>query len=115
MMPFSLIEAANSSREPSPKFLRGLRGLERRNSIGIFCWLRDRVAAASVSAPPRRAARPRPSRGASSADLLGFITGSSNKNSSMDTNDIYAIYIEYRTLKPPRLGGAALALDHFRR
>src|ERR1700730_2273435 len=37
MTPFSLIEAASSSRDSSLKFRRGLRGLGRRNSIGIFC------------------------------------------------------------------------------
>ena len=38
MMPFSVIEAASSSRSVSSKCLRGLRGLGRRNSIGTrFC------------------------------------------------------------------------------
>src|ERR1700730_4378089 len=59
MMPFSLIEAASSSRDSSPKFRRGLRGLGRRNSIGIFWWPRTRVAAASVSWPLSKAASPR--------------------------------------------------------
>src|ERR1700730_2708963 len=120
MMPFSLIEAASSSRDASPKFRRGLRGLGRRNSIGIFCWPRVRVAAASVSAPPSRAARPRPSRGgAPSADLWGFMVefpgltifhGANAKTLSRHLQSVH----NAMPLVPP-LGRAALALDHFRR
>src|ERR1700730_2303120 len=117
---FSLIDTASSSRQSSLKFPRWVGGLGRRNSMGIFCWPRVRVAAASVSAPPSRAARPRPSRGgAPSADLWGLMVafpaltifhGANAKTLSRHLQSVH----NAMPLVPP-LGRAALALDHFRR
>src|SRR5579872_927342 len=75
MMPFSLIDWVRSSRSVSTKFLRGLRGLGRKNSTGTFFWPRERAMAPDSSpVSPMRAARPRPNRDRESSAMFVFIT-----------------------------------------
>src|SRR5579875_1206924 len=106
IMPFSLTEDVSSLSSSSLKFRRGLRGLGRRNSIGIFFGERGASGAAAAcgfaSGPARRAARPRPSRGrASSAVLFDFIV-------SFPVLYRYILYLYNIRAKE------ALSLDHLR-
>src|SRR3954469_13432388 len=72
-MPRWTMEPRRSPSWPSLKYLRGLRGFGRRNSIGTLRAACARSGAVASSTSPIRAASPRPSRGLTASSAITLV------------------------------------------